>query len=708
MSVGLLRVLDSKKLTDSLLEWFEELVIAVRRALFVGNGACLGGLVTNFSRFLAVMFMQFIWSVTAFAVPPNVPVTGPLPGLQNEEQVWFCPTNPSIIFTNHRDFRLGYRQIGMGRSVDGGSTWVDTLMAPAYQIYDWQSDPILTVTPSGRLVHCYLDFDPNVPDFSASYIAMLLSDDCGQTWIGPYTTITTDGPWFEDKQFITADRTSGPHSGNIYISWTRFSDVGGNFQPTRIMLVRSTFGGITWDDTMLVGAPFTTTCFGLIDAGQFSQPLVGADGAVYVFWQGYDIDSSSGCSWHSAIRMNKSIDGGQTWSNERVLNRVDGWSATSSGIDIYSQPVTDADISIGPHAGNLYLQYRDTLYSPGFDRGEILFRRSLDTGKTWSTPIVVNDDDPAGGAEQFHNWMVVNESGVLASIWYDTRLDPFKQKFDVFAAYSFDGGATWTANERISSVSSDAGSLLTAIEKERFQHAGAKSQSPLRTPASPMAGLIAEYIGLSIYQDKLVATWTDTRDGGQDVWSAAWTLHLTEPRLLTANAVALSCGDTLRWATAWDEDEDLYDIQITDDVTFATVDFPLASNTNRIALPSLGAGVWYWRVKSHIAPGGVPVESSAWSQAREFSIATSCIPCACDCHADPACDGIVSDVLDVVSTINVAFRGFAPMIDPNVACPFEMTDVNCSGSTDVVDVVRVVNVAFRGLSTATEYCDPCQ
>ncbi|MBI3872232.1 MAG: hypothetical protein HY304_04035 [candidate division Zixibacteria bacterium] len=32
-------------------------------------------------------------------------------------------------------------------------------------------------------------------------------------------------------------------------------------------------------------------------------------------------------------------------------------------------------------------------------------------------------------------------------------------------------------------------------------------------------------------------------------------------------------------------------------------------------------------------------------------------PCVCPCHADPQCDSVVSDVLDVTNVVNVAFRG---------------------------------------------------
>jgi hypothetical protein len=86
---------------------------------------------------------------------------------------------------------------------------------------------------------------------------------------------------------------------------------------------------------------------------------------------------------------------------------------------------------------------------------------------------------------------------------------------------------------------------------------------------------------------------------------------------------------------------------------------------------------------------------------------TTTLACACNCHADPECDGIINNIQDVVALINVAFRGSPALIDPNPNCPFEMTDTNCDGVTSVLDVVNMVNVAFRGANPATQYCDPC-
>lgn len=88
-------------------------------------------------------------------------------------------------------------------------------------------------------------------------------------------------------------------------------------------------------------------------------------------------------------------------------------------------------------------------------------------------------------------------------------------------------------------------------------------------------------------------------------------------------------------------------------------------------------------------------------------VGDACEVCGCDCHGDPVCDAVIANVQDVVALINVAFRGGAPLPDPNGACPYESTDTNCDTFTSVVDVVKIVNVAFRGADPAVEFCDPC-
>ena len=82
-----------------------------------------------------------------------------------------------------------------------------------------------------------------------------------------------------------------------------------------------------------------------------------------------------------------------------------------------------------------------------------------------------------------------------------------------------------------------------------------------------------------------------------------------------------------------------------------------------------------------------------------------CGLCSCPCKYDPQCDGVYSNIQDVVKTIDVAFRGTATTLDQD--CPIERTDVDATGITNVADVVKVVNVAFRGQTVAANYVDPC-
>jgi len=97
----------------------------------------------------------------------------------------------------------------------------------------------------------------------------------------------------------------------------------------------------------------------------------------------------------------------------------------------------------------------------------------------------------------------------------------------------------------------------------------------------------------------------------------------------------------------------------------------------------------------------IAAADAASSNATEYA---PCDFCACPCHGDPQCDGVIN-VQDVVKTVDVAFRGVARVFDPN--CPRARTDVNCDDFTTVVDVVKEVNVAFRAAKPTTEFCNPC-
>ncbi|HUU46111.1 MAG TPA: PKD domain-containing protein [Acidobacteriota bacterium] len=110
-------------------------------------------------------------------------------------------------------------------------------------------------------------------------------------------------------------------------------------------------------------------------------------------------------------------------------------------------------------------------------------------------------------------------------------------------------------------------------------------------------------------------------------------------------------------------------------------------------------GHWFWEPTCEEV-GSYPVEivvSDGYTEVYcAFTVEVTEQPvltCPCACHSDPQCDS-VTNVLDVVTAVNVAFRSAPPVFDPG--CTYERTDVDCSGFTNVIDVVRFVNVAFRG------------
>jgi len=605
-------------------------------------------------------------------IPPNRSVTGMLEGIQNEEQVWICPYDTNIIITNHRDFRLGYRQIGLGRSTTNGLFWTDTLISFDFQVFSRQSDPVMTVNSAGDIIISHLDYNPG--EYTGdSRVAFLVSNDCGESWQGPYVVTDNPGPVFEDKQFITSDRTGGPYDGSVYVSWTRFPN------PTRIEFARSTNNAVSFEDTLIVGPVITSSCWsGASGAGQFSQPLVGKDGAVYVFWQGYIVDSVPDCGWCPGIRFTKSTDGGVSWQGDRALICVDGYNWVDGGIDVYSQLTTDADITDGPHGGNLYLQWRDLKSEWPWD-SDIMFMRSLDTGHTWSEPVRVNDDPPGVDVDQFHNWIICNDQGILVSIWYDQRVDPFHYMFDVFAAYSYDGGATWTSNHRVSSVSSTPDWLARQMDETVWEDEITGTTSPME-PLSPMAGKIAEYIGVSSIGDIVAAVWTDTRDGygagGQDVYSARWHLPLTDPRLIfPLNGEEVDETPGLLWAAAWKETEDGYCLQIDDDQNFGSPDLDVFATGNLYddPLTGLSGGLYYWRIKAYKAPGGTPTDSTEFSEPGSFLLNT----CDCGTWGDVTGDGQINPQ-DVTYMVQYVYFD-NDMRVPYANCPYEVGDVDCNG-----------------------------
>lgn len=197
-------------------------------------------------------------------------------------------------------------------------------------------------------------------------------------------------------------------------------------------------------------------------------------------------------AWASleGIFFDRSFDGGNTWLDNDILvtNQPGGWDQTIPGINrCNGLPVTDCDRSNGLYRGNIYLNWSDE--RNGSTDTDIWFSKSADGGNTWCAPKRVNDD-PAG-KQQFFTWMTVDQvTGYIWFVFYDRR-NYSDNRTDVYMAVSKDGGETFI-NFKVSS--------------NNF---------------IPNAGVFfGDYTNISAYNNIVRPIWARMDGGSMSVWTA--------------------------------------------------------------------------------------------------------------------------------------------------------------------------------------------
>jgi hypothetical protein len=167
---------------------------------------------------------------------------------------------------------------------------------------------------------------PN-PDYSSAFVLFRSTGNNGASWNFPgrYATVFFDpagasgGAVLEDKALMTVDdNVHSPYRDRIYVTWTEFAANGTAY----IYEVHSDDYGETFSKRTLVSAdsPFCTNTFGFAtpngkcNENQFSDPFVGPDGNLYVTWDNFNNQPTSGSDNRFEVMLAKSTDGGQTFS----------------------------------------------------------------------------------------------------------------------------------------------------------------------------------------------------------------------------------------------------------------------------------------------------------------------------------------------------------------------------------------------------------
>jgi hypothetical protein len=380
-----------------------------------------------------------------FSEPPNIDASN-LGGPQSETSIAIDPSNPSQIVGGANDiFCLPMRGFFSTQGGKSGSWHAVNLPLPAPLSANGElfgSDPGVAWDTLGNVYYSYIVvfFNRFFDSITGTEMAVARSSDGGKTWTPTYFNRNVGTGKFNDKPMITVDTNpSSPHFNTVYVAWDNASFNQGKSSNNDVILVSSsTDHGVTFS------APVQASSS---QSGQAAvigaDPFVAADGILFVAWT----DASS-----PAIRVSSSTDGGATFGSPveiaptRAVFQTLPPAQALRGALIY--PACGAGLTA---TGNniLYCSWTD-VNAAGFTR---LFESQSNDGVAWTSPRQIDD---GAGNDQFNQWLAVDPTtqNVVLS-WNDSRSDATRVSTDIFFAESTDRGASFSANARVTTASTN-------------------------------------------------------------------------------------------------------------------------------------------------------------------------------------------------------------------------------------------------------------
>jgi hypothetical protein len=332
-----------------------------------------------------------------------------------------------------------------------------------------QWEPAIATDRLGNVFVLYPQYGefPGCPDCPNPTMALVISNDGGRTWNAPRLVGDPgSGQW--DAQ-IVVDPVDGK---TLYAGYLQNGK-------SQIAVAKSTDSGLTWnvvvanstkagtDKPILVArgndvyiaynhaqkvwvssshdGAATFNSYVVNPNGKLGWSLAGGGaldnaGNIYFGWAGYE--QNGGAKGKVNLFISKSSDGGVTWSN-RVLE-VSGAPPDCSdyfcGWAYLGAQVTLASDS----AGTLYALWNSGASDKAPER--MYFARSTDGGATWSA----KQDVSAAAQGVAHAFPAIAAAGAgdVRIAWMDERNVP---NWNVYYRSSTNGGATWSAEQDISS-----------------------------------------------------------------------------------------------------------------------------------------------------------------------------------------------------------------------------------------------------------------
>src|SRR5574341_736343 len=326
---------------------------------------------------------------------------------------------------------------------DGGVTWqrAQTTTADNTIFKDTGADPIVYFDADGTaffgaIVHRGWSFARWNWDVSLISFVLSRSKDGGFTWEPP--VVVPGGQ--HDRVYLAFDSTGGKFNGRMYVGGTIFvTEATGRYHLASHILFSSD-NGLTFSPGKILTADW---------AGEelycLADLLVTPEGKLVVPYETFSDDTSSGNSVRTRhLWTMVSEDGGVTFSPAQRGPAFTTGGSYYRTIKSSVAPRAAIDLSNGPYRGRIYLTWVD------FDGKKYVVKlaHSIDIGKTWSRPIVVNDNTNDG--EPANPAIAVNKEGTLAIVFNDRRDDPRNSCYRLYYALSLDGGETILPNVKAS------------------------------------------------------------------------------------------------------------------------------------------------------------------------------------------------------------------------------------------------------------------
>lgn len=399
-------------------------------------------------------------------------------------------------------------------SFDGGKEW-----APVLEAFPDPSmaDPAVAYGPDGTAFFIAFGRAKAFVSTGASganrfYSFLYRSEDSGKTWLPPISLEDMD------SQFIVADNTGGKYHGRLYIHGVKgIRGIDGDYL-TGLSIYHFTDGAAT----LAQPVKLISTDTHIIQAA--GPSVVMSDGTLVIpFNELRDLKEYRNVyqppepnAWFKIVT---SDDGGESFSRAVVVSE---WY-------LRAMSTTNTVPALAVDRGNGI--FRDRLYAAWPDvrsgRSEILFSCSADKGKTWSKPVVVNDDQPrpasGQGPDNFMPTLAVNRNGVVGVMWYDRRDNPDNLGWWTRFSASLDGGETFLPSVKVSGAQFNQG-LSQELPLHTLRSQGVVQETRINLGRFQFMG--GDYAGLAADANGIFHPfWVDNRTGVAQVWTTPVTVN---------------------------------------------------------------------------------------------------------------------------------------------------------------------------------------